>query len=148
MLYQLLKGRFKDLRRNPLASVNIMVTVHENLRLDDGNESLLLAQSGVSSQSVRVGVNAKVRGEVISDYDYTALLLDMIMPRMNGSDCFTAMQRIAPDVRVVLSSGFLGKEEIEDLLDAGLRGFLRKPYRSGALSQAVADALRSLALDQ
>ncbi len=74
MLCQLLKGLSKDLRRNPLAQVNIMLTVHENLWLDDGNDSLLLAKGGVSSQSVRVGDDAIVRGEALSDGDYSAPL--------------------------------------------------------------------------
>ena len=39
VLFQLLKGLSKNLRRNPLAHVNIVVTVHENLWLDDGNDS-------------------------------------------------------------------------------------------------------------
>ncbi len=74
VLFQLLKGLSKNLRRNPLAQINVMVTVHEDLWLDDGHNSRLLAKGGVSSQSVRVGADAIVRGEALSDGDYSAPL--------------------------------------------------------------------------
>ena len=69
------------------------------------------------------------------------VLLDMIMPEMNGRDCFLAMREIDPRVRVVLSSGFTLDEDLDDLREKGLRGFVRKPYRVATLSHALADAL-------
>jgi PAS domain S-box-containing protein len=68
------------------------------------------------------------------------VLLDMIMPEMNGRDCFLAMRKIDPEVRVVLSSGFTMDEDLDDLRGHGLRGFVRKPYRVATLSRALADA--------
>ena len=69
------------------------------------------------------------------------VLLDMIMPEMNGRDCFAAMKEIDPDARIILSSGFTRSDDLADLREAGLAGFIRKPYRSVALSQIVASAL-------
>jgi len=69
------------------------------------------------------------------------VLLDMMMPHMNGRDCFEAMQKIDPGVRVVLSSGFFHEEDLEQMKAAGLCGFISKPFRSVALSQVVHDAL-------
>ncbi len=70
------------------------------------------------------------------------VLTDMIMPRMNGKKCFLAMQKIDPNVRVLLSSGFTRGTDIEALTKVGLKGFIRKPYAIASLSQAVAKALR------
>ena len=69
------------------------------------------------------------------------VLLDMVMPEMNGRDCFFAMQQIDPNVRVILSSGFTGGEELTDLRANQLIGFIRKPYRAAVLSRVVAAAL-------
>ena len=69
------------------------------------------------------------------------VLLDMVMPVMNGRDCFIQMQEYDPDVRVILSSGFSRKEDLEEMKLSGLKGFIRKPYRSSALSQSVYEAL-------
>jgi CheY-like chemotaxis protein len=70
------------------------------------------------------------------------VMLDMIMPVMNGKDCFTALQELDPDVRVILSSGFSREEDLEEMKACGLKGFIRKPYLSGPLSQSVYEALR------
>ena len=69
------------------------------------------------------------------------VLLDMVMPEMNGRDCFFKMKEISADVRVVLSSGFAKHTELANLRNAGLAGFIRKPYRSTELSRIVSAAL-------
>ncbi len=73
--------------------------------------------------------------------DIDLVLLDMVMPEMNGRDCFFQMQKIAPEVRIVLSSGFTHSEELADLRAHQLIGFIRKPYRAAVLSRVVAAAL-------
>ncbi len=69
------------------------------------------------------------------------VLLDMVMPEMNGRDCFFAMRQIDTDVRVIVSSGFAQSEELADMRDNQLLGFVRKPYRAAVLSRVVAAAL-------
>lgn len=71
------------------------------------------------------------------------VLMDMIMPEMNGRDCFAEMRKIDPSVRVLLSSGFTRVDDLNDLRAAGLMGFIRKPYYSSALSRVVAAALNT-----
>jgi len=69
------------------------------------------------------------------------VLLDMIMPDMNGVETFHAMKAIHPDVRVVLLSGFTFTEEARRITDAGAAGFLPKPVAPGDLLQTIADVL-------
>jgi PAS domain S-box-containing protein len=70
-----------------------------------------------------------------------AVLLDMIMPRMGGRDCFRALREMNPDVRAVLSTGYGPDVVAQELLDEGMRGFVAKPYRLEQLADAVARAL-------
>lgn len=70
------------------------------------------------------------------------VLLDMIMPKMNGKDCFQAMRKMIPAVKVILSSGFLREEDLKALMDDGLKGFIRKPYTRSALSRVIHDVLQ------
>lgn len=65
------------------------------------------------------------------------VIIDMIMPKMNGRDCFLKIKEIKQDVRVILSSGFSREEELQPMMDAGLTGFIRKPFRSVELAQIV-----------
>lgn len=69
------------------------------------------------------------------------VLLDMIMPEMNGRDCFVEMKKIDPGARIVLSSGFTQNDDLTELRAAGLAGFIRKPYRSTTLSRTIAAVL-------
>ncbi len=55
------------------------------------------------------------------------VLVDMVMPEMNGQECFFHMKEIDPDVRVILASGFSRDADLDELKKAGLKGFLRKP---------------------
>jgi CheY-like chemotaxis protein len=74
--------------------------------------------------------------------DFDLVVLDMVMPVMNGRDCFEAMKKHNPDVLVVLSSGFSKKEDLRGMEEHGLVGFIRKPYLSSTLSQTIYDALQ------
>ena len=74
--------------------------------------------------------------------DIDLVLLDMIMPKMNGRECFFAMKKIKPDIRVLLASGFSRDSDIEGLQAEGLLGFLYKPYITAELSRAIAEILQ------
>ena len=72
---------------------------------------------------------------------FDLVILDMIMPVMNGRDCFHALQEVNKDVKVILTSGFTLEKDLHDMKEKGLSAFVRKPYRSANLSQAVHDAI-------
>jgi len=67
------------------------------------------------------------------------VILDMIMPQMNGRECFEEIMKLSSDAKVVLSSGFSRDEDINELKKQGLSGFLRKPFHSAELSRVVKD---------
>ncbi len=71
------------------------------------------------------------------------VLLDLVMPGMDGRECLTRLREIDPNVRVVLSSGWGFEDFAHDLASAGIAGFVRKPYQIAQLSRIVAQALGS-----
>jgi DNA-binding NtrC family response regulator len=71
------------------------------------------------------------------------VLLDMVMPGMDGKACFERIKEIDADVRVLLSTGFGLNESAQHILDLGACGFVEKPYRIDQLSQAVRAALQA-----
>ena len=84
------------------------------------------------------GVEAvKLFGECAEEVDI--VILDMIMPRMNGIDCLERLRDIVPEVPVILCSGY-----IADALDAEkskFTTFLKKPYRAVKLRKIVEETL-------
>jgi CheY-like chemotaxis protein len=74
------------------------------------------------------------------------VMLDFTLPIMDGGEVFEELQRIRPNVAVMLSSGYAEQSVIRAMLARGLRGFLPKPYTEAKLLtqvRAVLDAIRS-----
>ncbi len=71
------------------------------------------------------------------------VLLDMVMPVMNGRDCFAALRQLDPDIPVVVSSGFTREEDLKEMKLKGLNAFIRKPYLSASLSRTIHDVLQA-----
>ena len=69
------------------------------------------------------------------------VLLDMIMPKQGGHATFYQLKAIDPDVRVLLSSGYVSADSLKDLLDNGAAGFLEKPHRISALTRKIREIL-------
>lgn len=69
------------------------------------------------------------------------VICDMIMPKMNGRDCFMEIKAINPDIRFIIASGFTQEEDILELKKHGLAGFIDKPFRKVQLSRIIAEVL-------
>jgi len=70
------------------------------------------------------------------------VILDMIMPRMNGSETYRAMKAMNPDVKVLLVSGYSLDGAAQTLLADGVKGFIQKPFDRFELSTKVVKALQ------
>ena len=65
----------------------------------------------------------------------------MMMPVLSGRETLSALRRIAPDLPVVIASGFNEQETISRLAARGLTSFLQKPFQAAELEDAVRRAL-------
>jgi DNA-binding response OmpR family regulator len=74
---------------------------------------------------------------------YTVVLLDFMLPGMDGRQILARLRHLRPDVRVILMSG-LGRQDATSQLEGlGLAGFLQKPFTLEALAlelRSVVDA--------
>ena len=92
----------------------------------------LLASNGAEA--------VEVFGELSEEID--VVLLDLIMPEMDGRACFQALRKIDARVPIVLSSGYGYEEAMEDFPEGGLAGLLTKPYPSLAeFSRVLAESI-------
>ncbi len=69
------------------------------------------------------------------------VILDMVMPRLNGNQVFHAIREMNPDARIIIASGYTREAGIQDLMRQGLRGFVQKPFGRDSLLRALAKAL-------
>lgn len=74
--------------------------------------------------------------------DIDLVLLDIIMPEMDGAEVFHSLKKIAPDVKVVFCSGYSGRENISDLINSGA-AFIHKPFDSSDLTNTISSVFES-----
>jgi two-component system, cell cycle sensor histidine kinase and response regulator CckA len=65
------------------------------------------------------------------------VVLDLIMPIMDGEETFLQLRQIDPAIRVLLSSGYTKEEKADDLMGLGAVGFLQKPFDLKTLVQEL-----------
>jgi PAS domain S-box-containing protein len=69
------------------------------------------------------------------------ILLDYTMPGMNGVQVLQELLRIDPEVCVIFSSGYSMDHDVNQLLAAGARAFVPKPYRPQDLVDKIRNTL-------
>jgi len=69
------------------------------------------------------------------------VVLDLNMPQMGGADTFDALRMLEPEITVLLCSGSPDKTQVQQLMDAGVNGYLPKPFDMGSLSKAISEVL-------
>jgi PAS domain S-box-containing protein len=91
------------------------------------NYTVLTARSG--SEALSLFTEQRERIDLV--------ILDMIIPDMDGAQIFHRLKGIAPDVKVLLASGYSLKGKAAALLENGCSGFIQKPFNLQALSQKL-----------
>jgi PAS domain S-box-containing protein len=69
--------------------------------------------------------------------EITAVILDMVMPKMNGREAFHAIRGMNPEATIYMASGFTQDHKVQHLKREGLAGFISKPYRLRELSRLL-----------
>lgn len=69
-----------------------------------------------------------------------ALVVDFAMPRMNGAELASRVQRMRPDLPVIMITGFADQTAIADLDELVI---LHKPFDVEVLGEAISTALLS-----
>jgi len=72
-----------------------------------------------------------------------AVITDFHMPGLNGYEFASELKRIAPEIGIVLMSGFLDQENVEDFRAIGINVFLEKPFTQEGLTQAVRSVIEN-----
>lgn len=68
------------------------------------------------------------------------VVLDLVMPVMDGLQTFEHLRELAPDLGVILITGYCEDEVKKRFGELKLQGFLRKPFTASALSEMVSKA--------
>jgi PAS domain S-box-containing protein len=102
--------------------------------------SILLNQLGYNVLTAKNGFEAieiyQSKGKSID-----IVVLDMIMPEMDGKKCFLQLKAINPDIKVIIATGYSLDHQINELYQQGSCEYISKPFRIEQLSQLIAKCL-------
>jgi PAS domain S-box-containing protein len=139
----------------PATDKNILPEAEILPTIENGSETVLL----VDDEPMIIGVGREMLSalgykvitaasgqEAISAYSENRdlidlLIIDMIMPHMNGGELFDRLKTINPNVRVLLCSGYSIDGQAREILDRGCEGFIQKPFNMSQLSLKIRETL-------
>ncbi len=97
----------------------------------------VLVEAGYRVMTAADGEEALVAAREAGDA-FDALVTDVVMPRMSGTELAARLRERVPDLKVVLTSGY---PEREGRVELPAEVFLAKPFRPDDLLRAIGDAL-------
>jgi len=71
------------------------------------------------------------------------ILMDMMMPVMDGHASIRAIRRINPMVKIIAVSGLAEKDKLEKIADTRVHAFLPKPYTAEKLLKTIHEVLNT-----
>ena len=119
-------------------------TTSDNIRIlivDDhpivrqGLADLLIPRNGM--KVVGEAENGRQAVEMAQQLKPDLILMDMIMPELNGAEATALIREIDPGARILFLTSFGNEDILEDALQAGAQGFLLKDSPPDDLLQAI-----------
>ncbi|MEE8431076.1 MAG: response regulator [Candidatus Desulfatibia sp.] len=121
-------------------SATILLVDDEDIIIDVAQE--LLKAIGYKVLTAESG-NAAVELYKADRNEIDMVILDMIMPDMDGGETYDRLKEINPDIKVLLSSGYSINGQASEIMLRGCNGFIQKPFNMKDLSQTIKTILSS-----
>lgn len=128
---------------------DVMIQEHNRLELDLNSKTCLVADDDeimrLLAKDILESLNATVtlvnNGnealERIKNENFDFILLDIIMPELNGTEVLDQIKDDLEQKKILLSSGFYENDKIDVHLIPGQVGFIQKPYTRKIMLEAL-----------
>ena len=143
--YIYLPATEKPIPQKKMSPQDIIKGQETILFVDD--EQMVLDVSGDILKSLGYTVLAANGGEeALKIYDrnkdrISLVILDMIMPGMDGGKVYVHLKRLNPEVKVLLCSGYSINEEVTAIMEKGCNGFIQKPFNVKEIAIKIREVL-------
>jgi len=121
-----------------LGTETVLLVDDEDMVLEVGEE--MLRKMGYTVLSTKSGKEAIGVYKKRKD-DIGLIILDMVMPDMNGGEVYDKIKKDNPKVKVLLSSGYSINGQATKILRRGCDGFIQKPFNMIELSGKIREIL-------
>jgi two-component system cell cycle sensor histidine kinase/response regulator CckA len=109
---------------------DVIIDVNREI-LESLGYKVVAAKSGQEALEVYRKLQAKI----------SLIILDMIMPGMDGEATYDSLKKVNPELRVILSSGYSKNEQAKAILEKGCQAFIQKPFSISDLSMTIRQVL-------
>ncbi|MGL1890128.1 MAG: PAS domain S-box protein [Spirochaetaceae bacterium] len=115
----------------------LVIDDEELIRITTDSMLESLGYKVISAENGQIGLQKFIeyKGQI------DLIILDMIMPVMDGREAYTKIREIDPDIPVIISSGFAKTSDLKELEVKGISGSLNKPYHMSLLAKTIANIL-------
>ncbi len=141
----------------PASYLSVLQESEENIVLLKGSETILLIDDEsiileVGRQLLKelgyrvfIARNGKSALKIFSAChdDIDLVILDIVMPEMDGKEVYAQMKQIKSDLHVLLASGYSIDWQARKMIEDGCHGFIQKPFKFNELSGQIRKILES-----
>ncbi len=75
--------------------------------------------------------------KLAADADYEIIIMDILMPRMTGIEATREIMNRKPQTKIIVITGAPYRKQAEEALECGAKLFIKKPFSSERIIQAV-----------
>ncbi|MDZ8051183.1 MAG: PAS domain S-box protein [Aulosira sp. ZfuVER01] len=101
------------------------------ISLEANNYRVLIAHDGIQAIALYAQHQHKI----------SIVLMDMMMPSIDGLTTIRTLQKINPQVKIIASSGFASSSMKAEVTNQGIKTFLSKPYTMQELLSSISGVL-------
>jgi len=115
-----------------------VVIVDDHLMVREGLKTLLSTAPDI--EVAGEAANGAEAVEIVPLIKPDVVLMDIVMPVMNGAEATARIKQSSPSVQVIALTSYAEGELVEQTLQAGAISYLLKDSHSAALTKAIRDA--------
>jgi DNA-binding NtrC family response regulator len=118
------------------------------LLVDDEEEYLEIMSERMRARDIDVTTSTSAREalDMIATESFDAVIMDFMMPEMNGIEALKAIKEKNPEMQIILLTGHATVEKTVEAMKAGAMDLIEKPADLDALSEKIKSAHNQKAL--
>ncbi len=111
----------------------IIVDDHEMVRM--GISSYLTTDEDF--EIVGEGINGREAVELARQYQPDVVLMDLLMPEMDGIEATRQIKDVSPQSKVIILTSFMDDKQVFPAIEAGAFSYLLKTTRASEIAEAI-----------